>query len=130
METDSDDVSSAISQPHAFIRAAYASACAPAYDAAWSDAVPARFLSVFSAPDSFSRVPLLTASALRRGALASGSLVRFVGFVQDTADPEWFAAFSRLPDGSTHPCAFSDAIPDSATLCDTNLERRCVVRAA
>lgn len=126
METDQDVISSAIAQPHAFIRAAYASACAAGYDAAWSDTVPARFLSVFSTPNSFSRVPLLTSSVLRRGTLASGSLVRYVGFVQDTADPEWFAAFSRLHDGSTHPCAFSDAVPDTATLCETNLERRCV----
>ncbi len=37
-------------------------------------------------------MPLLTAAALRSGAVRSGSLVRFVGMVQDQLEPDLYEA--------------------------------------
>ena len=61
------------------------------------------------------RVPSLTKSALKRGALKPGMLVRYRGMVQDTFDPEYFQAESsciRESTGETFnvTCKFRDTI--------------------
>ena len=97
------------------------------YDSSWPDRVPARFQSLLNTDTALSHVPLLTASALRRGALPVDSLVRYVGMVQDSFDPEWFTATARRVDGSSQqlvPCAFRDALPDGFEVDQTILERR------
>jgi hypothetical protein len=104
------------SNPAALIREVFASRAAASgsdYDPSWVDAVPGAFLSALRAQGegSLARAPLVTASSLRARALPAGSLVRYVGLVQDCFDPEWYAAVAAGAGGALAPCAFSDAPP-------------------
>ena len=112
---------------------AAASAASPSgYDPAWVDAVPARVLAALGASPQavLERVPLLTRAAFQRGSLPRGSLVRYVGMVQDVFDPEWYAA-AVVVGGASQPCAFRDALPTPAgadvDVLEGAMERRCVV---
>ena len=59
----------------------------PAAGGDWG--VPAAFGDLFS-PESYERIPLLTAEAWRMGRLRPDSLVRYRGMVQDIFDPEFY----------------------------------------
>jgi hypothetical protein len=120
----------ALLQPYSLIEEVFSSAAAASgksYEPLWVEAVPQRFLSLFSSDAALAAVPVLTAAALRSASVASGSLVRYVGMVQDTFDPEWFAAAATV-EGSLRPCAFRDAVPgggsDASAMSFDMLERR------
>lgn len=136
-EADFAAVDALIAAPLALVASTFADACAAAgaarghYDASWVDGVATRALAVLSSDAALARVPLLNAASLRGGALRANTLVRFVGMVQDAADPEWFAAWAAPRGGARAPCAFADALPAAppgappAELSMDVLERRC-----
>ena len=69
----------------------------PAADGDWG--VPAAFGDLFS-PESYDRIPLLTAEAWRMGRLRPDSLVRYRGMVQDIFDPEFYVGVYEVSAGS------------------------------
>jgi hypothetical protein len=127
--------------PFRVIEEVFTRACAASsagYDPSWMDGCSAAFAAQLGDSDSSLRgVPVLTAAALASGALASGSLVRYTGLVQDQFDPEFYTAVAevRRADGSSslRPLAFtSDFDPQAAapgtsvTLRNDIMERRLV----
>ena len=103
--------------------ARYSAGSASGYDAAWLDGVPAAFHALLGEDDVLLRsLPILTASALRSGALATGALVRYAGLVQDQFDPEFYTAVAEVRDArgagaprtSLRPLAFTDFAPAPA----------------
>ena len=73
------------------------------YDASWLDAVPAAFLALLPDEAALSSLPLVTAASLRAGALPARGLVRYVGMVQDTFEPELYAPIREVESlGASH----------------------------
>ena len=134
MEDERDARAPNLPAPLALVASAFAAASAASpsgYDPAWVDAVPARVLAALGASPqaALERVPLLPRAAFQRGSLPRGSLVRYVGMVQDVFDPEWYAA-AVVVGGTPQPCAFRDALPVPAgadvDVLEGAMERRCV----
>ena len=116
-----------ISSPLTLVHAAFSEAFAAAggYDPCWADSVPARFIAALASDAALARVPLLTASALHRGAIRADTLVRFVGMVQDNFDPEWYVATAKAAgSGTPIPCGFRSSFPEGFEANFDTLERR------
>lgn len=113
----------AIAEPYAVLRESFAAAAAAAPAGAtptavagpWLRATKAGFVELLSSEAALAAVPLLTGDALRRGALPPNSLVRVVGQVQDTFEPEMYPAVVQLA-GAPAFGAFHDTMPADAVL--------------
>lgn len=128
----SDEIARAIVAPYAVLDASFADALAAAAPGAppvhvagaWVRSVKAHFAGLLPTEEALARVPLLTADALRRGAVAPNSLVRVVGQVQDSFDVELYPAVVPAPSGpgqlegrgAVTYCAFRDTVSEAQQL--------------
>lgn len=117
-------------EPYALLRAGFARDVAErgrevtptALASGWLRGAKSTFATLLCTEDVLAQVPLLTGDALRRGTLAPNSLVRVIGQVQDTFEPEMYPAVVHLPESAgasaavPHFGAFHDTMPLGAIM--------------
>lgn len=86
--------SEAISRPYDVLARLFEGHAGAATD--FAAEASSHFRSLFASEQSVQAIPVLDAISFRTGTARSNSLVRFVGMVQDTFEPELFASFREI----------------------------------